>query len=93
MKLLIYYNANYKRFDIRYDQKLRSPRNNDYDKYNRMYIHSVYLFDNKQFCSYEKQEKYFNKLLKKIYKPINKIEYKSKIKKIRKDYEKSWWQI
>lgn len=44
MKLLVYYNANLKRFDVIYTTKqIRHRRTALVDKYNRMYIQTVYL--------------------------------------------------
>lgn len=55
MKLLVYYSANLKRFDVIYDAKRMRHRNSpDTDKYNRMFIQEINLISkNKKGLKYQ----------------------------------------
>lgn len=45
MRLLVYYNANYKRFDvIYYTKRIRHRKSSDVDKYNRIFIQEISLY-------------------------------------------------
>lgn len=46
MKLLVYYNANYRCFDvIYYTKRIRHRKSSDVDKYNRIFIQEICLQD------------------------------------------------